>query len=84
MARNELFFSLIRKTKFLAGSNIYITEDFSKRVKDKRTELQKFMRRMKKKNPTAKITLRYDKLMVEKEVYAFNEVTKLSCWTTLC
>ena len=72
---------MIRKTKFLAGSNIYITEDFSKRVKDKRTELQKFMRRMKKKNPTAKITLRYDKLMVEKEVYAFNEVTELFSWT---
>ena len=40
---------MFRKTKFLAGSNIYITEDFSKRVKDKRTELQKFMRRMKKR-----------------------------------
>ena len=41
--------SFFRKTKFLAGSNIYITEDFSKRVKDKRTELQKFMRKMKKR-----------------------------------
>ena len=41
--------SIFRKTKFLAGSNIYITEDFSKRVKDKRTELQKFMRKMKKR-----------------------------------
>ena len=40
---------ILRKTKFLAGSNIYITEDFSKRVKDKRTELQKFMRKMKKR-----------------------------------
>ena len=27
------------------------------------------------RNPTAKIALRYDKLMVEKDVYAFNEVT---------
>ena len=26
------------------------------------------------RNPTAKIALRYDKLMVEKDVYAFNEV----------
>ena len=43
--KNQTF----RKTKFLAGSNIYITEDFSKRVKDKRTELQKFMRKMKKR-----------------------------------
>jgi hypothetical protein len=38
----------------LAGSNIYITEDFSKRVKDRRSELQKFMKKLKKrsvKNP---------------------------------
>ena len=39
----------LRKTKFLAGSNIYVTEDFSKKVKDKRTELQKFLRQMKKR-----------------------------------
>ena len=38
-----------RKSKFLAGSNIYITEDFSKRVKDRRTELQKFMKKLKKR-----------------------------------
>ena len=39
----------IRKAKLLAGSNIYVTEDFSKRVKDKRIELQKFMKKLKKK-----------------------------------
>ena len=43
------YLTFIRKTKFLAGSNIYITEDFSKKVKDKRTELQKFMRKMRKR-----------------------------------
>ena len=29
------------------------------------------------RNPTAKIALRYDKLMVEKDVYAFNEVNRV-------
>ena len=29
------------------------------------------------RNPTAKIALRYDKLMVEKDVYAFNEVVRV-------
>ena len=29
------------------------------------------------RNPTAKIALRYDKLMVEKDVYAFNEVARV-------
>ena len=37
-----------RKSQLLAGSNVYIAEDFSKKVKDRRTELQKFMRKMKK------------------------------------
>eukprot|EP00090_Calanus_glacialis_P016150 TRINITY_DN25368_c0_g1_i1.p1 TRINITY_DN25368_c0_g1~~TRINITY_DN25368_c0_g1_i1.p1 ORF type:complete len:400 (-),score=143.35 TRINITY_DN25368_c0_g1_i1:250-1449(-) len=66
---------ILRKTQFLAGSNIYIAEDFSKKVKDRRTELQKFMRRMKKKNPLGKFTMRYDKLMVDKDIYTFNEIT---------
>jgi len=66
---------ILRKTQFLAGSNIYIAEDFSKKVKDRRTELQKFMRKMKKKNPLAKFTMRYDKLMVDKDIYTFNEIT---------
>jgi hypothetical protein len=39
-----------RKSQLLAGSNIYITEDFSKRVKDRRMELQKFMKKLKKRS----------------------------------
>jgi ribosomal protein L33 len=39
----------VRKSQLLAGSNIYITEDFSKRVKDRRMELQKFMKKLKKR-----------------------------------
>ena len=64
-----------RKTQFLAGSNIYIAEDFSKKVRDKRTELRKFMKQTKKRQPLAKMSLRYDKLIMGKEVYTYNEVT---------
>ena len=117
-----------RKSKFLAGSNIYITEDFSKRVKDRRIELQKFMKKLKKRylsfllilnkfevvvttqktlfpwpirvkmckferitnylyclaksyqlairrRPLSKFILRYDKLIVDKDVFSFNEST---------
>ena len=32
---------ILRKAKLLSGSNIYVGEDFSKRVKDQRHELQK-------------------------------------------
>ena len=41
---------IYRKSQLLAGSNIYITEDFSKRVKDRRSELQKFMKKLKKRS----------------------------------
>ena len=68
-------FHFHRKTQFLSGSNIYIAEDFSKKVRDKRTELRKFMKQTKKRNPGLKMSLRYDKLMIDKEVYTCNEVT---------
>ena len=59
----------------LRGSNIYITEDFSKKVKDRRTELQRFMKKIKSRHPGRKLILRYDKLIVDKDVYVFNEST---------
>jgi len=65
---------ILRKTQFLSGSNIYIAEDFSKKVRDKRTELRKFMKQQKKRSPTSKMSLRYDKLMIDKDVYTYNEV----------
>ena len=36
-----------RKSRILAGANVFITEGFSKKVKDKRSELQNFMNKMK-------------------------------------
>ena len=67
--------STCRKTQFLAGSNIYIAEDFSKKVRDKRAELRKFMKQTKKRQPLAKMSLRYDKLIMGKDVFTYNEVT---------
>ena len=66
---------MLRKTKFLKGSNIYVGEDFSKRVKDQRQELRKFMRHMKQRRPSVKCRLQYDKLLVDKDVYMFNDLT---------
>ena len=65
--------SIFRKTQFLSGSNIYIAEDFSKKVRDKRTELRKFMKQTKKRSPGSKMSLRYDKLIINKDVYTYNE-----------
>lgn len=66
---------ILRKSKMLKGSNIFVSEEFSKRVRDHRAELQKFMKAMRKRRPTAKFNLQYDKLYVDKEVFVFNEVT---------
>ena len=76
MQRFNFFYQklcIFRKTQFLSGSNIYIAEDFSKKVRDKRTELRKFMKQTKKRSPGSKMSLRYDKLIINKDVYTYNE-----------
>ena len=65
------------KAKLLKGASIYVGEDFSKRVKDQRTELQKFMRAMRRRRPDAKFSLQYDKLLIDKETYQYNDMTGL-------
>ena len=65
----------MRKTKFLKGSNVYVGEDFSKRVRDQRSELQKFMKAVRARRPGAKFSLQYDKLFIDKDVYMFNDLT---------
>ena len=52
----------MRKSKFLRGSNIYVGEDFSKRVKDQRHELQKFLKGVKRRRPNSTFKMQYDKV----------------------
>ena len=66
---------IMRKTKFLKGSSVYVGEDFSKRVRDQRHELQKFMKMMRGRRPAARFSLRYDKLFVDRDVFMFNDLT---------
>ena len=42
-------------------------------MRDKRTELRKFMKQTKKRSPGSKMSLRYDKLIINKDVYTYNE-----------
>lgn len=53
---------ILRKTKFLKGTNIYVGEDFSRRVKDQRQELKKFMKVIRNRRPLAKISLQVNSL----------------------
>ena len=54
---------ILRKASKLRGTNIYVGEDFSKRVKDQRHELQKFLKAVKRKRPNSTFKMQYDKVI---------------------
>ncbi|CAB4067269.1 unnamed protein product [Lepeophtheirus salmonis] len=66
---------VLRKGKLLRGSHIYVGEDFSKKVKEHRAELMRFMREIKRRNPKVKCSLKYDKLFINKDIYAYNDMS---------
>ena len=51
-----------------------MTEDLSKRTREARQELRKFMRLVKRQNPERSCFLEYDKLYVDHRPYIWNEV----------
>ena len=65
---------ILRKGNLLKGSNIHITEDLSKRTRESRNELRKYMRKVKRNNPSASCFLQYDKLYVDSKIYVFNDL----------
>ena len=48
---------------------------FSRKVREHRNELIKFMKEVKTRDPTRRMTLRYDKLYVGNDVFFFNDRT---------
>ena len=52
-----------------------MTEDFSKKTREARQELRKFLRMVKKTNPERRCFLQYDKLYVEGKLFLYNEMT---------
>ncbi len=66
---------ILRKARLLKGSNVYISEDFSRKVREHRNELIKFMKEIKNRDPARRMTLRYDKLYVGNDVFFFNDRT---------
>merc|ERR1711892_432873 len=65
---------ILRKANMLKGSNIHVTEDMSRRVRESRNELRKFMRDVKRGNPAARVVMQYDKLYVDNKCYIWNDV----------
>ena len=50
-----------------------VTEEFSKKTREARIELRKFVRQVKKNNPEKKCSLVYDKLFVDGKIFVFSE-----------
>ena len=65
---------MLRKGNLLKGSNIHIGEDMSKRTRESRSELRKFMRKIKKSDPNATCFMQFDKLYINNKIYVFNDL----------
>ena len=65
---------LRKNSMLLKGTNIYVTEDFSRKVRKHREALLKYAREIRSKQPHLKCSLQYDRLMVENDIYLYNEV----------
>ena len=66
---------MLQASKCLRNSIISVTEDFSKKTREARQELRKFLRMVKKTNPERRCFLQYDKLYVEGKLFLYNEMT---------
>jgi len=67
--------AILRKSKLLRGTNILVTEDFPKRVREHRAELARFAKEIRRNDPDARIQLQWDKLYINNEVYIYSEDT---------
>ena len=64
---------VLTKSKVLKESGITITEDISKKIREARQELKKFLRIVKRNSPDKYCFLQYDKLFVAGKVFIFDE-----------
>ena len=63
---------VLRKAGLLRGSSIHVTEDMSRRVRESRQELRRFMREVRRVNPASVCNLQYDTLYVDKKCYKYS------------
>ncbi|XP_023320157.1 coiled-coil domain-containing protein 171 [Eurytemora carolleeae] len=68
--REEVF----RKGNMLKGSSIHLGEDLSKRTRESRTELRKYMRKVKRGDPSAACFIQHDKLYVNNRIFVWNDL----------
>ena len=66
---------VLQASKCLRNSIISVTEDFSKKTREARQELRKFLRLVKKSNPERRCFLQYDKLYIDGKLFLYSELT---------
>jgi hypothetical protein len=64
---------VLKNSKFIKKLTISVTEDLSKRTRESRQELRKFMRHVKRINPEKRCFLQYDKLFIDGKVFVYSE-----------
>jgi len=65
--------TVLRLAKVLKKANVIVTEDLSKRTRENRQELRKFLRQIKRVNPEKSCYLEYDKLYVDSKIFIWND-----------
>ncbi|XP_023322484.1 uncharacterized protein LOC111696926 [Eurytemora carolleeae] len=65
---------VLKNSKVLKKSAVTVTEDLSKRTRESRQELRRFMRQIKKKAPERVCRLEYDKLYLDHKIYVWNDI----------
>jgi tellurite resistance protein len=56
---------VLRRSTLLRGSHIYVTEDFSRKIRKHREELLKYAREIRVRDPSARVILQVATLIVE-------------------
>ncbi|XP_023327225.1 uncharacterized protein LOC111700521 [Eurytemora carolleeae] len=64
---------ILSKSKLLKSTNVYVSEDLSRKTREHRQELQKYMRKIKMRAPNKKCSIRYDKLFIDNQAYVYDE-----------
>ena len=65
---------LRKNAAYLKGTSIYVTEDFSRKIRKHREELLKFAKSLRSKNESMRFSIQYDRLYVDNDIYLYNEV----------
>ena len=65
---------ILKASRFLKITEdyVYITEDVSKSTRESQQELRKFLNLVRKTKPGVKASLRYDRLIIDGEVFFYN------------